>query len=245
MDELSSTFEKTTLAKAGSLSLPPVEVPAAPKRTFAEFDNVEAQLLRAKRPCHDTMTMISAPCPPTLSKVAAMLTPKRSILERLPNEILSEIYLISHNTSLLRTCRTIQNALATDVLFKQLALAAFDRSDLCERHQERAELHKNCTFCQQGGKCEKYKQQHCCTEHGPRFRVRRIRRVQSLWPENTVPMLRPGEELQFALFRYSESGMRHAYPRKTEPSETNLAEPILSTAPSYSRRRCVCAKQGM
>jgi len=79
-----------------------------------------------------------------------MLAPKRSILERLPNEILSEIYLISHNTSLLRTCRTIQNALATDILFKQLALAAFDRSDLCERHQERAEHHKNCAFCQQG-----------------------------------------------------------------------------------------------
>lgn len=130
--------------------MPPVEVPAAPKRTFVEFDNVETQLLRAKRPCHNTMTVISAPCPPTPSKVAAMLAPKRSILERLPNEILSEIYLISHNTSLLRTCRTIQNALATDILFKQLALAAFDRSDLCERHQERAEHHKNCAFCQQG-----------------------------------------------------------------------------------------------
>jgi hypothetical protein len=150
MDELSSTFEKMTLAKAGSLSLPPVEVPVTPKRTFAEFDAIETQLPRAKRLWHDTMTMISAPCPPTLSKVAAMLTPKRSILERLPNEILSSIYLISHNTSLLLTCRTIQNALATDVLFKQLALAAFDRSDLCERHQERAEHHKNCTFSQQG-----------------------------------------------------------------------------------------------
>lgn len=255
MDELSSTFEKMTLAEAGSLSLAPVKVPAALKRTFAEFDKVGAQfagaaglstlyLLRAKRPCYGTMTVISAPCPPTPSNIAAMLTPKLSILERLPNEILSEIYLISHNTSLLHTSHIIQNALATDVLFKQLALAAFDRSDLCERHQERAEHHKNCTFCQQGVNARNASsntfvpetaQDSAYDEYGE-FKVCGLKKLYPCydWAKNCNSHSSD-----------TRSGMRHAYPRKTEPSETNLAEPIPSITAPCSSRRGVCAKQGM
>jgi len=71
-------------------------------------------------------------CPPQ----GAIPPPQRpSILERLSNEILSKVFLISRNLYLLDTCHKIKDALTIDVLLNELVLLPFSRSGICERHK--------------------------------------------------------------------------------------------------------------
>lgn len=84
---------------------------------------------------------------PAPADTLTAIVPQLSTLERIPNEILSKIFLMSRNLSLLETNYNIKDRLSADTIFNEFALLAFGRTTSCEDHDYHIIAPKVCTFC--------------------------------------------------------------------------------------------------
>lgn len=73
-----------------------------------------------------------------------------SILLRLPNEILQDVFVLSCNLDLLETCSELRRRLHDDRLLTQIVVRAFSRDSSCQIDQYDYLAHTFCENCRYG-----------------------------------------------------------------------------------------------